>query len=359
MPSIEGGGVEKNLFIITNYLSREIKNIKLITADKIYKKRFSKSIELVYPKKNILNNSKRLKKYIVCLFLLLKILLKNNNYVVFAFQANLYCTILCKLLGVRIIVRSNSSPSGWSKNIFKKYMYYKILNIADKVIVNSNDFKRQFKEFFSVNAKSIYNPLNKIEIIKKSKEKLKFPFFTKNKNCLKIINIGRFTDQKDHLTLLKSVNLIKFKVNFRMLIIGRGVNKEKINNFIKKNNLKKKIKVINFQSNPFKFIKKADIFILSSRFEGLPNVLLEAIALKKFVISTNCPTGPREILSNGKGGELVKVGDYNNLSKKILLFNSNKKKMQKKINYSYKALYRFDYLSNLKEYLSVVKTFIN
>ena len=358
MPSIEGGGVEKNLFIISDFLSKKINNIKIITADKKFKKNFNSNLKIICPKSLNLSNSGRRKKYVICLYILFQIFLKNKNYVVFAFQANLYCTILCKLFGIKVIIRSNSSPSGWSKNILKKYLYNKILNLADKVVVNSYDFKRQFKKIFSIDAYCIYNPLNKSEIINKSKVKIQFPYFTKKRNILKIINIGRFTDQKDHITLLKSVNLIKDKIDFRLLVIGRGINKNKMINYVKNNNLKNRVKFINFQSNPFKYIKHADLFILSSTYEGLPNVLLEAITLKKFVISTNCPTGPREILINGHGGELVNVGDYKGLARKILAFNSNKKNLTKKIGVAHKALKRFDYINNLNKYFYLVEKFL-
>ncbi len=358
MPSIEGGGVEKNLFLIANYLSKKINQIKIITADKKFKKKFNTNLEIISPKSISSSKSGRRKKYMICLYILLKIFLKNKNYVVFAFQANLYCTILCKLFGIKIIIRSNSSPSGWSKNIFKKYLYNKILNLADQVIVNSYDFKRQFKKIFSINAHCIYNPLNKSEIIKKSKEKVQFPFFIKKKSTLKIINVGRFTDQKDHITLLKSINLLKDKIDFKLLVIGRGVNKIEMTNYVKNHNLKNRVKFISFQSNPFKYIKLADLFVLSSRYEGLPNVLLEAITLKKFVISTNCPTGPREILINGHGGELVRIGDYKGLAKKILLFHSSKKKLNKKIKVAYNALKRFDYVYNLDKYFYLVDRFL-
>ena len=78
-------------------------------------------------------------------------------------------------------------------------------------------------------------------------------------------------------------------------------------------------------SNPFPYFIKSDLFILSSIFEGLPNVLLEALTLKKFVISTNCSTGPSEILSKGKGGILVPINDYKNLAKKLFFLIKIKK----------------------------------
>ena len=101
-------------------------------------------------------------------------------------------------------------------------------------------------------------------------------------------------------------------------------------------------------------MKKSDLFILSSKYEGSPNVLLEAISLKKFVISSDCPTGPREILDNGKGGELFKVGDYLMLSKKIKYFIENKKSLNTKIFFAYKRLKRFDYKSRLNDYLKII-----
>ena len=92
--------------------------------------------------------------------------------------------------------------------------------------------------------------------------------------------------------------------------------------------------------------------------EGLPNVILEAQTLKKYVISSNCPTGPKEILKNGKNGSLFKVGDYKHLADLILDFNKNKKKYKKVSIKAYKDLDRFDYQKNCKKYLEIVKKYI-
>ena len=107
-------------------------------------------------------------------------------------------------------------------------------------------------------------------------------------------------------------------------------------------------------------MNKADLFILSSKFEGLPNVLLEAQTLKKYIISTNCPTGPKEILSNGSLGDLIKIQDYKTLAKKLMLFNKNKhkKNINDKINSSFKKLSRFDYHLNMKKYEKIIKKYI-
>ena len=110
------------------------------------------------------------------------------------------------------------------------------------------------------------------------------------------INIARFTDQKDHITLINSIKLlVDKKINIKLLIMGYGPNRNKIINHIRRNNLSNYVKVIKFQDNPYKYLKKSNLFILSSLYEGLPNVILEAMTLKKFVISSDCPTGPKEI----------------------------------------------------------------
>ena len=80
--------------------------------------------------------------------------------------------------------------------------------------------------------------------------------------------------------------------------------------------------------------------------------------LKKFIISTNCPTGPREILSNGKGGELVKIGNFKSISEKIISYSKNKNKFIKKINHNFKSLKKFDYYMNLNQYLLVVEKYL-
>jgi glycosyltransferase involved in cell wall biosynthesis len=136
--------------------------------------------------------------------------------------------------------------------------------------------------------------------------------------------------------------------------MGYGINKKMINQFIKEKKLNKNIKVINFQQNPYYFLKKADIFVLTSKFEGLPNVLLEAQTLKRFIISSDCPTGPKEILKNGNYGDLFNVVGYGNLSNKIILYNKNSKINRSKINLAYHNIERFDYRKNCQKYLSII-----
>ena len=148
---------------------------------------------------------------------------------------------------------------------------------------------------------------------------------------------------------------LKKKITISLLIIGEGKNKKIIKEFIINNNLEKIVKLKDYTKNPFPYIKQADLLILTSKFEGLPNVLLEAITLKKFVISSNCKTGPKEILDNGKGGLLFKTGNYKDLSNKILFYNKNKNICNHKLKFSKSRLKRFSYKKNLNKYYKIIK----
>ena len=302
MPCVDSGGVEKNFYLISNFLAKNNKNITVITISKNIKNRLNKNIKFVSLNFNIWNKLSRRIRFILGLVLLVKEIIKNKDSIVLSFQANIYCGLLSKLLGFNLIIRSNSSPEGWSKSLFKKIFYKIGLNAAKKVIVNSQDFKKIIKKKFGVNSVSIYNPLNINEILELSRKKIKFNFF--EKNYLNIINIGRLEDQKDHLTLLNAIKLVKNRIKVKLLIIGNGSMQNKIDNFIKKNHLKKNVMILNNSHNPFPYLLRSDLFVLSSIYEGLPNVLLEALTLNKFVISTNCSTGPSEILLKGRGGDI-------------------------------------------------------
>ena len=177
MPSLEGGGVEKNLFLLANYFVKKIDNVSVITISKKFKYRFDKKILFISTKYLFWDNFGRVTKYIISLYLLFIEYLKEENLTVFCFQGNILCIIFCKILNIKIIIRPNSSPSGWSQNTLKKIIFSYILRQADRIIVNSISFKIELKKKLNVDAECIYNPLNYREIKKLSKEKIKKNFF--------------------------------------------------------------------------------------------------------------------------------------------------------------------------------------
>ena len=353
IPSIEDGGVEKNLYLICDYFFKKGLDLELLTSNFDQFNKFNKKIKFIGTKKKFWQNKNRLIKYLVCLIILFINLIKRKDKpLIFAFQANIYAIFVAKILNTKIITRSNSAPSGWSKNILKNYLYKFLIKKADDIMVNSLDFQKSFKKNFNLTPKCIYNPFNKKFINSKLKKKEKLNFF--EKKSLNLISVGRLTDQKDHLTLIKSIKILNKNLKVKLIIIGQGKNKKILNDYILSNKLQNKVKLIGYLKNPYNYIKKSDIVILTSKFEGLPNILLEAQYLKKYIISTNCETGPREILLNGKAGDLIKIGDYKKLSILINNYNKRQKIIKKKISVGTKNFYRFDYEYNCKKYLDFV-----
>lgn len=96
--------------------------------------------------------------------------------------------------------------------------------------------------------------------------------------------------------------------------------------------MNKFIKIISFKNNPYKYIFKSDVKILSSRYEGNPNILLETACLKKLIISTDCKVGPREILNSGNRGILFKVEDYQKLFEILKSINIKSNDIKKKLS---------------------------
>lgn len=355
MPSFEGGGVEKNIILIANYFIRKNSYISLITSSKTVKKKFDRRIKFISPLSNLWGSFGRIPKYLICILLLFREYKKDKNFKVFCFQGNIICLIFCKIFKIKIAIRPNSSPTGWSNNFLKKILFSKILSWSNLIIVNSLKFQKELKKKFYLNSICIYNPLNLREIKSLSKKKISFKFFSNN--FVNLISVGRLVSQKDHITLLKAINLVKNNLKIKLLIIGEGDQKVNLLKYIKDNNLEKIVKIKDRKENPFPYIAKSEIMVLSSKFEGLPNILLEALALKKFIISSDCPTGPSEILDAGKSGFLFNVGNFKELARKILIYKKQKKRCEKMKKFALKRIYRFDLEKNLFKYYNSFSNF--
>ena len=148
--------------------------------------------------------------------------------------------------------------------------------------------------------------------------------------------------------------LIKYRAA-ELLLIGSGQEEAKLRLFIDDNKLSDYVKLINFTPNPFPYIKLSDVFILTSKYEGNPNILLETSILKKLIISTNCNTGPKEILQNGKGGFLVKVGDYDKIFNILVKLKLKHKIIINKIKNSYLYVRQNFKKNNTNEFINILK----
>ena len=348
-PYPEIGGVEKNFLIISNYLSILFKKTYLITGNKIEYK-INKKISIIKASKFWSQINRRL-VFIICTIKLFLICIKLKKSIIFSFQGNFYAIIVSILLKRKIVIRSNLSPEGWKASYFKKKIFGYLLSKADLVIVNSNDFKKQMKKRFGINPITIFNPINGKEIRKLSSYKSKIKLF--GNKTINMISVGRLVAQKNQIEILRAlIKLKKLIKNYRLLLVGSGPDKIFLQNFINKNKLKKNVQII-FVKNPYKFMNMSDVLILSSKFEGLPNVLLEAAYLNKYIISSNCKTGPKEIIKEYKYGELYNNGNANELYLKLKKLDKKKLTVNNK-NFSLN-LTAFNDKKNLEKYYNAIE----
>ncbi len=163
----------------------------------------------------------------------------------------------------------------------------------------------------------IYNPVVTPELLEKAKEPVNHPWFNPGKPPV-IIGVGRLTRQKDFSTLIRAFALVRQRRPARLIILGEGEERPLLNTLIRELGLAGDVALPGFVGNPYAYVARAAVFVLSSIWEGLPNVLIEALATGTPVVSTDCESGPAEILENGKYGRLVPVGDVDALAEAIL-----------------------------------------
>ena len=154
----------------------------------------------------------------------------------------------------------------------------------------------------------IYNPVVNEEMVKKSKEILPHAWF-EQKEIPVFLAAGRLEHQKDFETLLKAFAMIRQQQPARLIILGEGSLRNKLEQYISVLGINRDVSMPGFTVNPYSYMKHADTFVLSSVYEGLPTVLIEAMACGCAVVATDCPEGPSEILENGIYGMLVPVGN--------------------------------------------------
>ena len=203
--------------------------------------------------------------------------------------------------------------------------YGEELKKYDKIIAICQEMKEEIKELYpslSHKIEYIYNPLDCNNIIEQGNENIE-KITSYEKELIEsdyFLAISRLdVVQKDFETLIEGYLILKNKgIKEKLYIIGEGNGRVKIEKMIEEKNLTKDVILLGQKQNPYVWIKHSKLFIHSSRYEGFGVVLLEALMMDKFIVSSNCPTGPTEILTNPKVGELFDVGDANQLAEKVL-----------------------------------------
>ena len=162
----------------------------------------------------------------------------------------------------------------------------------------------------------IYNPVIDPHLLRRTNDSPNH-LWLNTSNLPVILAIGRLTVQKDFSTLIKAVSLLRNNTPSRLIILGEGEQRKELQTLVSSLKLKDYVDLPGFMSNPRSFMQHAAVVALSSRWEALPTVLIEALHCGARIVSTDCPCGPSEILAQGKYGRLVPVGDVDRMAQAL------------------------------------------
>lgn len=352
--SLRMGGLERVLIEVLQTINKEKFDIYLVIDDdcgkeNIFEKDIPKDIPYFFlkPEKLIRETEKyKEKKKNIIYKLMYNLMMEKENKVMYRNMQKILKDIgkidvivdfdagaskyIEKLDIKKKIVWIHNSIPNLKKKEGKIKRFGKRLEKYDRVVAICDEMKEEIENIYpNLRGKvsRIYNPFNferieklmedERELTKEQKKMLNEDY------CIAIARLDNV--QKDFLTLVRAYKFVKESgIQDKLYIIGDGPSKEEIINEIKKLSLEENIKLIGLSKNPYIWLKNSKLFVHSSKYEGLPTVLIEALICNKMIISSNCPTGPKEILKNENCGKLFEVGNIKELGDYLIEFLTNK-----------------------------------
>ncbi|WP_219835801.1 glycosyltransferase [Paenibacillus sp. R14(2021)] len=222
----------------------------------------------------------------------------------------------------KLVLREANAPSfaipANSKGRFMKWLYRILYPRADRIIALSSGMAEDLIRFSRLPAGKvtiIHNPVVTEEVNKRASQQAEHAWIT-DKQLPVCISVGRLVEQKNYDVLLRAFALVQQQLPCRLIVLGEGKERAKLEGLRDRLGLTDKVDFHGFASNPFAYVAKADLFVLSSRWEGMPNVLLEALAVGIQIVSTDC-IGVDDVLDGGKYGAIVPVGGEAELASAI------------------------------------------
>lgn len=322
IPSLAGGGVERAVLEISRQLVRH-----KVTVDLLVTRRNGAFFDAVPEHVRLINLQSW--KTLTCLPRLIRYIRHERPTILISFldMGNL-AALLAKTLftrNLRLVVRQDTHyTANYKVSTFVRrcalHLLTWLLPAADAIVAVSEGAAEDLKRIAPRAAglvQVVHNPVATRIVSEKAKLPVEHRWFDDARTPV-IITAGRLEiSHKDHPTLLKAFAEVQKARAARLLILGEGPDRARLVALASELEIRASVDFIGFQSNPFAYMARSQVFVLSSTFEGLPTVLIEALACGTPVVSTDCPSGPREILEDGKWGYLVPVGDWQGLAQAI------------------------------------------
>lgn len=322
LPSLRVGGAEKAMVQLANNFSERGYPVDLLLV-----KKEGEFLQDVSQAINVIDFQSR--RTLTALLPLISYLRRRRpaGLIASMVHCNIVALLAKSMTGVRtrILIRQENTMSQAARNApttrgrlipwIAKTMYPK----ADAIIAVSNGVADDLSESFGIpreSIKQVYSLCSIPEVVESSKDQVNHPWFQPGSPPA-IVSLGRLTPQKDYGTLLKAFRIVRSQREVKLVIIGKGSEQDSLKELAGQLGISDDVCLPGFVSNPFAYIARAGVFALSSQWEGLGLVLVEAMACGTTVVSTDCPNGPREVLDGGRYGILVPMGDPEALAEGI------------------------------------------
>jgi len=322
MPSLKGDGAERVMIDLAANIGASGRRVDMV----VFNRRFA-VVDTIGPNVDIVSLERP--RTALAGLALYKYLRRSKPSVLMCTveNANILAAIVTRFVpGVRLVLREASSLMGDSDK--RKYLDSSLIvnglrysyRKADAIIAVSSGIAEQVAEMapsVSANIHVIPNPVLTERAYAGAKEPLAHPWFTKKQRPV-VLAVGRLVPEKGFDTLLRAFAYLRAERDAKLIILGEGPLRSELTSLAKELEVEPDIDLPGYIPNPFPYMAGADMFVLSSRREGLPNVLIQGLAMCGNVVATDCKTGPREILDDGEFGRLVPVDDPQAMARAML-----------------------------------------
>jgi glycosyltransferase involved in cell wall biosynthesis len=321
--NLDGGGAEKVMLSLASGFAE-----KGLKVDLVLVKLTGEYLSLISPKVRVVNFAHP--RLITSLPLLVKYLKQNRpRLLISALEDPNTLAIIAKILArvpTRVVVTIHNHLTRYSTQskelkrkltpLFTRWLF----PFADEIVAVSQgvaDDAAKVSRLAPAKIKTIYNPIFTTDLLAKFQEPVDCDWLLDDRFPV-ILGVGRLSKQKDFATLIRAIAIVRKQYPVRLIILGQGEELPYLTSLVTELDLINDVAFLGFVANPYAYMSKAKMLVMSSVYEGFGNVLVEGMLAGIPVVSTNCESGPSEILADGKYGNLADVGDPHGLATAII-----------------------------------------
>ena len=362
-PSIERGGVENVLVSLLNSSSSQVKyEVLTVRCNPEVEARFPSNVNVIRLDQD--RRRGRTVSTIISIPPLARHLMRNDADALLVFQGAL-AAVVAKAISrksIPLIMRESNTPSAaLAKSVLTRHaklMLKQVVYKSSTAIVALSEYARN--DILALGADPqkvnlIHNPLGLAQVVQQAQEEVNHDWLREESGLEVVIGVGRFAHQKDFATLIKAFAMVRSKrKSVRLLLIGDGSERPVLKQLATDLDVNESVDMLGFKLNPHKFMSRSSVFVLPSRYEGLPNVLIEAQACRVPCIATDAPGGSAEVLMNGKAGIIVPVSDFQAIAKAILDCLEHPEAAMERIEVAFRGLSRFDSEASAQQYIDLI-----